>query len=209
MISAGSISSAPISAVSGLLPDTAATLAWLPICAARPVRRHARPSVVPQVILNLSPLPQPPPPTELTWQPQFPIHSARTRSRRLGLTTVIAVPQPPIFTLGWVPILPPRPQARRPTRAPQVIMGDIGAAVVIPTLTAWRTVATAPIRRRAQRQQAGVWTIDATTLMNLAPCVAWTSETLTAPAVGDEAITAPTLDGETVTPPTLSEEDLC
>lgn len=211
MISGGPISHAPISALRGSLPLIDATLAWLPTLPAHPARRRelSRPSARPSYVSTISPIPNPAPPVDLTWQPQFPVRAQSRRAQRLA--PIAWVPVPPIFFIGmsWLPVLRTLPIRRRPQRPAPVIMGDVGATLAIAKMASWLPTLRGPIRRPAQRHFESGWQIAPAILLNAAACVEWMDETSTSPDETDESVHGPGSTDETQISSGFDDERIC
>ena len=192
------------------VPDIAATLAWLPHYPDRlfPAQRLATPAHL-VVASNLDPIGNPAPPTPTVWLPTFP---AQVTIRKLPAADrqFYASGSPFLGTALRAHAIFPAVLPRRRRQTAQTQTFEIGGVLDVPKIGGWRTrFPDYLVRRRRLTGGGGVWVVDPTTLINAAPCIELTAETLTPPALTTETVVSPVMIEETFVSPTLSEEDLC
>lgn len=219
MLSGSSLSGSPLSAAAFITPGTpgppAPDLSWGPRYPDRippPVR--LRTALQQYYGSTISPISNPLPPTELTWQGVYP---SRLAPRTLPATAraVIVAPVPsnllqrPTSWQGTFPAFV-RPHQGPAVREQLVSPFSSSAILSIPVQQGWRPTYPPQIARRSlTRTGQQWWLVDPSTLLNAGGCIEWTSETLLQPPLDSEIVVSPAMSEETVTVPELTAEDLC
>jgi hypothetical protein len=163
--------------------------------------------------INVSPIINPAPPTELTWHPHYPDRvDRRVWLRVANQPTRTSFIGNPVADLRWLATYPARIfRPRLPVALyPATPVYPISALLEVGKLGGWRPIYPSWLDRKLPtRTGTSIWLVDPTTLLNAAHCLEWTSETSTLPAFSDEVRLSPDLASETATLPAMAEENLC
>jgi len=161
-------------------------------------------------IHNLSPIVNPPLPTEMPPMPTFPAQvPSRTTLKAAHRQVTPIMPLRPQSDLYWRGRYPDRFPARRLAEQPDNGF-EISSVLDVPITRGWRPRYPDLLRRKKPAPAGqGLWNVDPTTLINAAFCLELGSETFVTPSFTGETGVSSTLSEETFTVPTLAEEDLC
>ena len=167
-------------------------LDWLPSYPHRFARREVRGMSV--TVQNLSPIPNPLPPTELTWHPTYPDWLAKPK-RLLAQQSYFHLDGLLFFDMRWSPTYPSRivrktyhPAYQRAHFAPDP------AILRVPVTGGWRPTFPSYIWRKPPLVGGqSIWRVDPLTLLTSATCVEWDETSVVRPTIDTEVLSRSTM----------------
>lgn len=167
-------------------------LDWLPKYPTPLRRRGVLAAVV--IAQNISPIPNAPPPTELTWRSAYPDFArSRIGLRPAAQRTYTRLDGPPFADVRWKATYPDRIVRLRMLPATQSAWhGPNFYFIQVPRIAQWRP--TYPSRIWTKPPLVGgqsVWRVDPTIIIAAANCVEWVDGAVSRPELTTEGVTRP------------------
>jgi hypothetical protein len=189
------------------------TLNWLPILPSRPPQRLKRSSDAQRVVIqNISPIPTPAPPVDLTWQPCLPAHPQRYRVRNfqpIARPDISFIPGPDLSWLFTAPEQTPSVRLKYRPRQPVIQIAQAPGLIPIKVLSWIPIFRGGPQQRRVQNRIPQSWLVPSPIIFDAANCVTWTEVALSGSLLTEEVRSRPLMTGETCVESVLTDEDLC
>jgi hypothetical protein len=140
----------------------------------------------------LEPIPNPPPPTELTWWPHYPDRLSRAGSV-LAPPSLFQWPMVPIANTEWRASYPDRLRRKTlPVADMPAWFGILGVQSAIATGMFWSASYPSLLRRALSVPPSQtVYPIQGSTILTAASCVEWTDETVVRPELTEEGFRRP------------------